>query len=266
MTDDIFSVSGKVALVTGATSGIGAMIADALVSAGATVFVCSRKVEAVNAATEHLGKKGACIGFSCDITQPEQRAELVARVAEHGRGLNILINNAGRTWGAPLEQFPVAAFGKVNALNLEAPFALTQGLLPQLEAAARRKDPACVINIGSILGLVPSAINAYSYAASKAAIHHLTRVLAVDLAERHITVNAIAPGYFPSRMWDFAQDDQKYLQEMVDATPLRRAGTPEDIAGLVITLSSRAGSFMTGNVIPLDGGSNLVAGSAPRPE
>ena len=257
---DLFSVRGKTALVTGATSGIGAMIARGLVDAGATVFVCSRKADAVAATIETLSDHGQCFGLPCDLTKADERTALAELITDHSTGLDILVNNAGRTWGAKFEAFPPEAFGKINALNLEAPFALTQTLLPELKRSATPENPARVINIGSIMGLVPAVLHAYSYAASKAALHHLTRILAKDLAPDHITVNAIAPGCFPSRMWDFAQDDEEFWQTMLENTPLKRAGRPEDIVGLTLTLASEAGAFMTGNVIPLDGGANLTPG------
>ena len=256
---ELFSVQGKTALVTGATSGIGEMIARGLVEAGATVFICSRKSAAVEATAADLAARGECIPLTCDVTAPEQRAALAQAVRDHGGGLNILVNNAGRTWGAPFEEFPSDAWEKVNRLNLEAPFALTQTLLPEIKKPATDEHPSCIINIGSIMGLVPAVLGAYSYAASKAALHHLTRILATELAAHHITVNAIAPGCFPSRMWEFAKDDEAFWQAMLDSTPLKRVGTPEDIVGLILTMASRAGSFMTGNVIPLDGGANLLA-------
>ncbi len=166
----------------------------------------------------------------------------------------MLVNNAGVTWGAPVEKFPAAQFDSVLAVNVRAPFQLVQALLPKLEAAASDEDPARVINIGSVYGITGQVLKAWSYGASKAAIHHLTVSLAAELAPRRILVNAIAPGFFPSKMTHFVMKDDTRREEMMDFIPLGRPGTEQDIAGLALFLSSRAGAYMTGNVIPLDGG------------
>ena len=173
--------------------------------------------------------------------------------------LNVLINNAGRTWGAPFDGFPDSAWANVFAVNVHAPFALAQGLATALGAAATAEQPSAVINIGSVYAETTEVMHAYSYTASKAALHQLTRVMARELAARNVLVNAIAPGLFPSNMTEFVMRDPAHRDATLAAIPRGRAGTPEDIGGLAIFLASRAGAYLTGAVIPLDGG--LLVGS-----
>ncbi len=251
---DLFDVSGKCALVTGGSRGIGMMIADGLVRAGAKVIVSSRKVQDVEAAAAELSGLGDCRAIPGDISTPEGARALAAATREHFPALDILVNNAGAVWGAPLEEFPAAGWDKVSHTNVEGIFNLTVALLPELRAAADVEDPARVINIGSIDGIRTPSVENYSYSASKAAVHMLTRHLAKRLASEHITVNAIAPGPFQSRMMAWALDDPDLLASVVQEVPLGRIGRPDDVAGLTLMLASRAGSYMTGTVIPLDGG------------
>jgi NAD(P)-dependent dehydrogenase (short-subunit alcohol dehydrogenase family) len=206
---DLFDVSGKTALVTGGSRGIGLMIAKGLVRAGARVIVSSRKVDDIEAAGEQLAALGDCHAIPGDISTAQGAQALAAATRERFPSLDILVNNAGATWGAPLEEFPAAGWQKVLSTNVEGIFHLTVALLPELRAAANAEDPARVINIGSINGLQPPMVENYSYSASKAAVHMLTRHLAKRLASEHITVNAIAPGPFESKMIAFALEDPR---------------------------------------------------------
>jgi NAD(P)-dependent dehydrogenase (short-subunit alcohol dehydrogenase family) len=251
---DLFSVEGKVAVVTGGSRGIGLMITRGLLQAGARVYISSRKADACAAAQEELSAYGDVLAIPADLSNEPECVRLAAEVGEREDRLHILVNNAGATWGEPLEQFPAAAWDKVIDVNLKAPFFLTRAFLPMLEKAASDDDPARVINIGSIDGLHVNPMPHYPYSASKAAIHHLTRVLARELAARRITVNAVAPGPFPSKMMAFALDDPATRELIAASNPLGRIGRPDDMAGVAVFLSSRAGSYVNGAVIPVDGG------------
>jgi NAD(P)-dependent dehydrogenase (short-subunit alcohol dehydrogenase family) len=253
-TDALFSVSGKVAVVTGGSRGIGLMIAEGLVSAGAKVYISSRKADVCDAAAEQLRALGSCVSIPADLSTKAGCDGLAAAIAEHEPKVHILVNNAGATWGAPLLEYPDDAWDKVLATNVKAVFNLTTALMTQLCAAANADDPARVINIGSVDGIRVPAMEAYAYAASKAGVHMLTRQLAHRLAREHITVNAIAPGPFRSKMMAFVLDAEGGEEMVASSVPLRRIGRAEDAAGAVIFLSSRAGSYLTGAVIPLDGG------------
>jgi NAD(P)-dependent dehydrogenase (short-subunit alcohol dehydrogenase family) len=251
---DLFDISGKTALVTGGSRGIGLMIANGLVRAGARVIVSSRKVDDVNAAAEQLAGFGDCHAIPGDISTAEGAQALAAATRERFESLDILVNNAGAVWGAPLEGFPAAGWEKILSTNVEGIFHLTVALLPELRAAANVEDPARVINIGSIDGLRTPSVENYSYSASKAAVHMLTRHLAKRLASEHITVNAIAPGPFESKMMAWALDNPETRAAVEQEVPLGRIGRPDDVAGLALLLASRAGAYLTGTVIPLDGG------------
>lgn len=251
---DLFDVSGKTALVTGGSRGIGLMIARGLVEAGARVIVSSRKLPDVEAAARELAAIGECVAIGADVSTPEGAAELAAAASAHFAALNILVNNAGAVWGAPLEEFPAGGWDRTMHTNVEGVFHLTVGLLGALRAAATPEDPARVINIGSIDGLRTPSVENYSYSASKAAVHMLTRHLAKRLAGDSITVNAIAPGPFETKMMAFALADPDSRRAVEQSVPLGRIGRPEDVAGLTLFLASRAGAYMTGTVIPLDGG------------
>jgi NAD(P)-dependent dehydrogenase (short-subunit alcohol dehydrogenase family) len=251
---DLFDVSGKTAVVTGGSRGIGLMIARGLVQAGASVIVSSRKSGDVRAAAEQLGELGECQAIPGDVSTPAGANELAAATREIFPTLDILVNNAGVVWGAPLEEFPAIGWDKVAHTNVEGVFHLTVALLDSLRAAASAEDPARVINIGSIDGLRTPAVENYSYSASKAAVHMLTRHLAKRLASEHITVNAIAPGPFESKMMAFALDNPEAREAIEQTVPLGRIGRPDDVAGLALFLASRAGAYLTGTVIPLDGG------------
>jgi NAD(P)-dependent dehydrogenase (short-subunit alcohol dehydrogenase family) len=248
---DLFSIEGKVALVTGGSRGIGLMIARAYAEAGARVYISSRKAEVCVEVAALLSKRGTCVALPADLSSEAGVRELARELAAREPELHVLVNNAGANWGAPLLEYPDEAWDKVLSLNLKAVFHLSRALLPQLEAAARPGDPARVINIGSVDGLRVPALEVYAYAASKAALHHLTRVLARRLAPG-ITVNAVAPGPFESRM--MAETLRRFRDAIVAQVPLGRIGEPEDMAGVAIYLASRAGAFVTGAILPVDGG------------
>jgi NAD(P)-dependent dehydrogenase (short-subunit alcohol dehydrogenase family) len=250
----LFDVAGKSALVTGGSRGIGLMIARALVQAGVRVVISSRKVAELEAAAAELSRLGECEPIPADLSTPEGARALADTVRGRFDALPILINNAGASWGAPLEEFPASGWDRVIHTNLEAIFHLTVGLLPALRAAASAGDPARVINIGSVDGIRVPAVESYSYSASKAAVHMLTRHLAKRLAPEQITVNAIAPGPFESKMMAFMLDDPERRATVEQMVPLGRVGRPDDVGGLTLFLASRAGSYLTGAVIPLDGG------------
>jgi NAD(P)-dependent dehydrogenase (short-subunit alcohol dehydrogenase family) len=250
----LFDVSGKTALVTGGSRGIGRMIARGLVQGGARVIVSSRKAPELEATAAELAQLGDCQAIPCDISTPEGASALAQAVGERFERLDVLVNNAGVTWGAPLDEFPASGWDRVMHTNVEGIFHLTVGLLSALRAAASAEDPARVINIGSIDGLRPSGMENYSYTASKAAVHMLTRHLAARLAPDQITVNAIAPGPFESKMMAFAMSSDEARAAIAGMVPLGRIGQADDAAGLTLFLASRAGAYLTGTVIPLDGG------------
>ena len=260
---DLFSVAGKSALITGGSSGLGLMMAKGLLQNGVRVYISSRKQEKCDEALLELEPYGGCTAICADVTRADDRARLVEALTrtEGDKGLSILINNAGTNWGAVIESYPDAGFAKVMDTNVNAVFSLTRDLLPLLEKSGSPADPARVINIGSMDGLqvpVVQKVPTFAYSASKAALHHLTRTLAVDLAHRHITVNAIAPGFFESRMTDHVLAN--YRKDIEAGCPLRRIGQPQEIIGVTIYLASRAGAYTNGTVIPVDGGTNISKG------
>lgn len=250
--DSLFDLTGKVALVTGGTRGIGLMAARGLLQAGARVYVSSRKLEAGEQAVRELESFGTVVSLPADVSSEDECRRLAAEVSAREDGLHVLINNAGATWGAPLEDYPSDAWDKVLALNLKAPFHLSRACLPLLESAATVEDPARIINVGSIDGLRVPQLSTYAYSTSKAAVHHLTRTLARELGPRHVTVNAIAPGPFPSKM--MAATLAEHGEAIAASSPLGRIGRDDDIAGAVLFLSGRGGSYCTGIVLPVDGG------------
>jgi NAD(P)-dependent dehydrogenase (short-subunit alcohol dehydrogenase family) len=233
------------------------MIASGFVDAGAKVYISSRKAQVCDEMAAELSKRGECISLPADLSTEDGCRGLAAELATREARLDILVNNAGATWGAPLETFDEAAWERVLALNVKGVFHTTKFLLPLLEAAGTAERPARVINIGSIDGLRTPAMETYSYSASKAAVHMLTRHLAKRLAPA-VTVNAIAPGPFESKM--MASTLEAFGEQIAQSTPLRRIGRPDDMAGTAIFLSSRAGAYLTGAVIPVDGGISTVGG------
>ena len=248
---DLFSIAGKTALVTGGSRGIGRMIAEGFVDAGATVYISSRKADVCEQVAAELSKKGTCIAVPADLSKEEECRRLADEMAARVDKLDILVNNAGATWGTPLADFDEAAFERVLALNVKGVFHLTKFLVPLLEKAGTQDEPARVINIGSIDGIGVPALETYSYSASKAAVHQMTRHLAKRLAPT-ITVNAIAPGPFESKMMAATLD--AFRDQIEAGAPLKRIGRPDDMAGTAIFLASRAGAYLTGAIIPVDGG------------
>ena len=261
--DELFSVDGKTALVTGAATGIGRMIATALVEGGARVLIASRKgadCERVAAELNASGARGSAEGFAADVSTEEGVDALAAEVKARTDKLHILVNNAGVSWGAPLETFPYTGWAKVMNVNVTGLFHLTRQLLPLLDAAASDEDPARIINLGSVMGTQPLADDAYSYTASKAAVHHLTKTLANEFAKRRITVNAFAPGPFQSRMTAFATATDEQADKVGARVPLGRIGAPSDIAAATLFLCGKGGSYVTGAILPLDGGQSVQHG------
>lgn len=252
--DSLFSVDGKVAVVTGGSRGIGRMIAEGLVRSGVRVYISSRSKEACDEVAAELSQLGECIALPADLSSSAGVGLLASQVLERESTVHILVNNAGATWGAPLEEFPEHAWSKVMSTNVTAPFQLSVALLPALRAAASENDPARILNIGSIDGIRVPATENYAYAASKAAVHMVTRQLAHRLVKDHVNVNAIAPGPFRSKMMAFVLDAEGGEDLVSSGVPMGRIGRPDDVAGTVIYLCSRAGSYLTGAVIPLDGG------------
>ncbi|MGN8124050.1 SDR family oxidoreductase [Pseudomonas sp. 22082] len=252
-----FSLQGRTALVTGGTRGIGKMIAKAFVEAGARVYVCSRDAEACHQTAEELSALGTCQGMAANLATEEGVKELAARLGEQITHLDILVNNAGTTWGAPLESYPVKGWEKVMQLNVTSVFSCIQQFLPLLRQSGSAANPARIINIGSVAGISSFGEQAYAYGPSKAALHQLSRILARELVSQHINVNVIAPGRFPSKMTQHIGSDQQALAEDTALIPMKRWGREEEMAALAISLASTAGAYMTGNVIPLDGGFSL---------
>jgi NAD(P)-dependent dehydrogenase (short-subunit alcohol dehydrogenase family) len=249
---DLFDLTGKVAVISGGGRGIGLMMARGLLQAGASVYISSRRAEAGQAAVAELSQYGVALSVPADLSREEECLRLAEEVGQSEERVHILVNNAGTTWGAPLAEFPASAWDKVLDLNLKTPFFLTRAFLPLLEAAGTADDPARVINVGSIDGLRVPELSTYSYSASKAGLHQLTRVLARELGPRHITVNAVAPGPFESKM--MAATLEAFRDQIEAGAPLKRIGRPDDMAGTAIFLASRAGAYLTGAIIPVDGG------------
>ncbi|MGW8727086.1 SDR family oxidoreductase [Streptomyces sp. NPDC055808] len=249
---ELFDLRGKRALVTGGTRGIGMMIARGLLQAGARVVISSRNAEACAQAQEQLSAFGDVLAIPADLCRHDECRRLSDLVTAGSERLDILVNNAGAMWDEPLETFPDEAWDTVVDLNLKSPFWLVQALLPALRKAGTADDPARVINIGSIAAIhIPQRPN-YSYSSSKAALHQLTRVLAKELGPQHVTVNAVAPGPFQSAMMAATLDE--HGEAIAASAPLRRIGRDDDMAGVAVFLASRAGAYLTGAVIPVDGG------------
>ncbi|MGW4133628.1 MULTISPECIES: SDR family oxidoreductase [Amycolatopsis] len=248
----LFDLSGKCALVTGGTRGIGMMIARGLLQAGARVIVSSRKADACAEAQRLLSEFGDVQAIPADLSRYDECQRLADLVKAGWERLDILVNNAGAMWREPLETFPAEAWDAVIDLNLKSPFWLVQALLPALRRAGTADDPARIINIGSIAAIHVAEAPNYSYAGSKAALHQLTRVLARELGPQHVTVNAIAPGVFPSQM--MAATIDAIGDTIAAKTPLRRIGRDDDMAGTAVFLAGRAGSYLTGAIVPVDGG------------
>ncbi|MFK0251207.1 SDR family oxidoreductase [Amycolatopsis azurea] len=248
----LFDLSGKYALVTGGTKGIGMMIARGLLQAGARVVVSSRNADACAEAQRLLSEFGEVQAIPADLSRHDECQRLADLLEADSERLDILVNNAGAMWREPLETFPDEAWDSVIDLNLKAPFWLVQALLPALRRAGTADDPARIVNIGSIAAVHVAESPNYSYASSKAGLHQLTRVLARELGPQHVTVNAVAPGPFPSQM--MASTLEAVGDTIAAKAPLRRLGRDDDMAGVAVFLASRAGSYLTGTIIPVDGG------------
>lgn len=258
---DLFSIAGKVALITGGSRGIGEMIAAGFLANGAKVYISARKADACDATAERLSKEygGECISLPANLAELDGIEKLAGQLAELEPKLDILVNNAGVSWGQPLDEFPEIGWDKVMDTNVKGVFFLTQKLLPLLRKSANAEDPARVINVGSIDGIKNPVFETFSYGPSKAAVHHLTRVLAAHLVKENILVNAIAPGPFPTYMLSTGvggggDTENTDWDRVGRGNPRGRVGTAEDIAGLAIFLSSRASAFTVGEVITCDGG------------
>ena len=260
---NLFSIQGKVALVTGGSRGIGEMIAAGFLAHGAKVYISSRKADACEAACERLMEAhgGECMALPADLSGLPGIESVAAELARRETRLDILVNNAGAAWGAPLDEFPENGWDKVMDTNVKGVFFLTQKLLPLLRQAATHEDPARVINVGSIDGIKTPVFDNFPYGPSKAALHHLTRILATHLVKENIIVNAIAPGPFPTWMLSLGvgfggevEGEAADWDAVGAQNPRGRVGTPEDIAGLAIFLSSRAGAYTVGETITCDGG------------
>jgi NAD(P)-dependent dehydrogenase (short-subunit alcohol dehydrogenase family) len=252
----LFDVSGKVVLVTGGSRGIGEMIARGFVDAGAKVYISSRKAEVGDALAKELSKTGSCTSLPADLSSEAECQRLAGEIAARESHLDVLVNNAGATWGAPMDEYDETAFERVLALNVKGVFHLTKFLRTLLEANASSDSPSRVINIGSIDGLHVPTLETYAYSASKAAVHQLTRHLAKALAPK-ITVNAIAPGPFESKMMRATLE--AFGDAIAKAAPMQRIGRPSDMAGAAIFLASPAASYITGVVLPVDGGIATLA-------
>jgi NAD(P)-dependent dehydrogenase (short-subunit alcohol dehydrogenase family) len=260
--DNLFSIKGKIALVTGGSRGIGEMIAAGFLAQGAKVYISSRKADVCEATAKRLSEAygGQCIAIAADLSKMAGVESLAAALKQRESQLDILVNNAGASWGAPLDEFPEVGWDKVMDTNVKGVFFLSQKLLPLLRKAASGASPARVINIGSIDGLKSSIFDAFSYGASKAAVHHLTRFMAAHLTKERILFNAIAPGPFPTWMLStgvgFGGETENVDWDKVGKNnPSGRVGTPQDIAGLATFLCSRAGEYVVGQTIACDGGS-----------
>lgn len=263
MLEDLFSLKGKTALITGGGSGIGAMMAEGFAAAGARVIICSRKQHQVDGMAEEINAKGlpgTVESFAGDVGSEAGVDAIAAEVNRRTDALHILVNNAGISWGAPLGAFPHSAWEKVMNVNVAGLFHLTQKLLPLLIKTATDDDPARVLNLGSVMGKHPLGDGAYSYSASKAAVHHLTAILGKELAGQRVTVNALAPGPFQSKMTAFATAKEEQAEAVGNDVPLGRIGRPSDIQGASLFLCSRGGAYVTGAVLPLDGGIHVITG------
>ena len=252
--NNLFSVKGKVAVVTGGSRGIGEMITSGFLANGVKVYISARKAPALIDKANELSERYEmdCIPVPCDLSNMQGINEFVEIIEKKEKSINFLINNAGAAWGEPLESFSEKGWDKVMDLNVKSIFFLTQKFKTLLTKNATVEDPSRVINIGSIDGLNVPAMETYPYGASKAAVHHLTRVLAAKLVKENILVNAIAPGPYPSNMLGAAVNHD--YSEIAKRNPRNRVGTPEDIAGLAIFLCSRAGAYTVGETITSDGG------------
>ena len=253
MSLDLFDIEGKVVLITGGARGIGYMLAERFVEAGAKVYISSRNRESCESAASELSRSGDCIALAADLSKVSEIERLVSEFESRQKFLNVLVNNSGTTWGDTLENFPEVGWDKVLSLNLKAPFFMIQKFLPLLESGAESTDPARIINIGSVDGLHTSIFDNISYSASKAGLHHMTKIIASKLAPRHLTVNTIAPGPFLTDMMQ-PMIDMMGMDAIESNVPLGRIGQSSDIGGVAVFLASKASAYITGVLLPVDGG------------
>ena len=259
MIESLFSMQDKICVVTGGSRGLGSFMAQGFLEAGAKrVYITARKAEACISTAKTLSQYGECIAIPSDLATAEGLQTLVKELMSREQHIDVLVNNAGAGWGAPFDQFPEKGWNKTMDINVKSPFFLTQALTPLLKKNASADNTASIINIGSIAGIVGNALDNFSYAISKTAIHQLTRVLSTELASDHIRVNAIAPGRFYSKMTEFLSNDQEAFEAELQSIPMRRWGEATDIAGVAIMLASKAGAFITGQIIPIDGGTSVI--------
>jgi len=253
----LFSVSGRVALVTGGTSGIGRMIATGLASGGAKIYICARSAEKCASVAAEMSAEtgGTVIGIPADLSTVAGIGTLAETIAAQEPALHILVNNAGTLCDAPIDIYPEEGWDDVLDLNLKATFFMLQKVLPLLRAGGTHERPSTVINIGSVGALRVGPRETYAYAAAKAGLHHVTKSLAKRLGPENITVNVIAPGFFPSEMTRITSEEMHKM--LISMVPRRRVGEPEDMAGTALFLASRAGAYITGAVIPLEGGMSI---------
>ncbi len=259
MIESLFSMQDKICVVTGGSRGLGSFMAQGFLEAGAKrVYITARKAEACISAAEELSQYGECIAIPGDIATSEGLQNLVAQLISREQHIDVLVNNAGAGWGASFGQFPEKGWDKTMNINTKTPFFLIQALTPLLKINASAENTSSIINIGSIAGMVGNAVDNFSYAISKTVVHQLTRILATELAKDHIRVNAIAPGRFYSKMTEFLSNDQEAFEEELQTIPMQRWGEASDISGVAIMLASKAGAFITGQIIPVDGGTSVV--------
>ena len=260
----LFDLSNKTALVTGGGSGLGRIMANTLATAGARVIIVSRKEKNINetiSLIKSYDPSSLIEGFTGDVSTELEVEKIFTNVNGLTKNIDILVNNAGTSWGSKLGGFPYMAWEKIFSVNVSGLFHLTQLLLPLLENSAASKNPSKVLNIGSVMGSSPYGDGAYSYSASKAAVHQLTKILAKELAPRHITVNAIAPGPFKTKMTSFALDTDIKVKSVSDGIPLGRIGNSKDISAITLYLCGQGGNYMTGAILPLDGGLHISTGT-----
>ena len=257
----LYSLDGKVAVVTGGSRGIGYMIANGFADAGVKkIYISSRKKAELQAAADEISKKTICVAIPADLSKEEGAKALADAIRAEEDGIDILVNNAGATWGAPFEEFPAMGWDRVLDINVKGPFFLTKELHPLLKVNASDEDPSRIVNVGSVAGLGVGGV-AFSYGASKAAIHQMTKNWANHFAKDRITVNAIAPGPFPSKMMAFVTENDDARAMLEAQVPLGRIGNADDMAGIAVFLTSRASAWMTGVIIPLDGGGLVASGN-----
>lgn len=255
--NNFFSVAGKIAVVTGGSSGIGAMIARGFVENGVKTYITSRKLEQLEQTAVELSRLGECIAIQSDLSTMAGVDAFAEEILKREPKIDILINNAGAAWGAPVEEFPESGWDKVMGLNVKSIFFLSQRLLPALRSAGDANEPSRIVNIASVNGLTHPHMNNYSYSASKAAVIQLTRHMAADIRPTNVNINGIAPGFFPSKM---TKQLQGHEQEIADSLPARKVGELADVAGTAIYLCSRASNYVCGHTVVLDGGQVANAG------